>query len=53
VSHRAPQAQVQPAEPAAGDLAQPKLSPRARAALVALAKLLARQAAEEDMSQGE
>ena len=49
VSHRAPQADVQPAEPTAGDLPQPELSPRARAALVALVRLLARQAAEEDV----
>jgi hypothetical protein len=49
VPHRAPQAELQAAEPTAGDLAQPELSPRARAALVALVKLLARQAAEEDV----
>jgi hypothetical protein len=49
VSHRAPQAQVQPAEPTAGDPPQLELSPHARAALVAIVRLLARQAAEEDV----
>jgi hypothetical protein len=48
VSHRAPQAQAQPAEPTAGDPPQPELSPRARAAFSAIVRLLARQVAEED-----
>jgi hypothetical protein len=53
VSHPAPQAKIQPAEPTAGDLPRPELSPRARAALSAIVRLLARQAAEEDInSQG-
>jgi hypothetical protein len=51
VPRRAPQAEVQQAEPTAGDLPQPELSPRARAALSAIAKLLARQAAAEHISQ--
>jgi hypothetical protein len=53
VPHRATQAEIRPAEPTAGDLRQPELSPRARAALSAIVRLLARQAAEEDVdSQG-
>jgi hypothetical protein len=53
VPHRAPQAEIQPAEPTAGDLPQPELSPRARAALSAIVRLLARQTAEKDFrSQG-
>ena len=49
---RAEQSEVQPTESTAGDLPRPELSPRARAALVAIVRLIARQAAEEDFSQG-
>ena len=51
--HHAPQAELQPTEPTAGDLPEPELSPRARAALSAIVRLLARQAAEEDFSSRE
>ena len=41
------------AEPTAGDLPQPELSPRARAALSAIVRLIARQVADADFkSQG-
>jgi hypothetical protein len=51
LSQHAPQAEVQPVERTADDARQGELSPRARAALSALVRLLARQTAR-DLTQG-